>query len=105
MVEDSLLGPDSSEAKGEVGDHGSDEAGPVEAELTSRCQRHTSLHEQQQQQCQACMPCILSALPVKQGMCAKCMNAGRVARPGRVVALDFLLLNMRAGASGSAARE
>lgn len=54
---DSLFGPDSSEAKGEVGDHGSDEAGPVETELTSRCQRHTSLPEQQQH-CQACMPCM-----------------------------------------------
>ena len=39
----SLLGPYSSEAKGEVGDHGTDEATPIEAELASRCHGHSSL--------------------------------------------------------------
>ena len=38
-----LLGPDCAEAEGEVGDHGRDEAGPVEGQVRGRRQRHSHL--------------------------------------------------------------
>lgn len=43
------FGPNGSEAEGEVGDHGTDESAPVEAQLSSRGHGHASLHSDSHQ--------------------------------------------------------